>query len=94
MTRRPKSRRGGPSISIGVQRDAAIDGLPTGRSRRGGPGRGQGAKPLDGTPRTEVRRFRCTEAQAAEIDGACESRGRDLSDVARELLLAWARGAQ
>ena len=50
-----------------------------------------GPKPRDGVPRTETRRFRCTEAQAAEIDAACEAAGRDLSDVTRELLLAWAR---
>lgn len=59
---------------------------------RGGLRPGSGPKPRAGVPSRETRRFRCSEAEAAEIDEACAARGRQLSDVARELLLAWARG--
>lgn len=58
---------------------------------RGGAREGTGPKPRAGVPSGEVRRFRCSEAEAAEIDAACAAAGRRLSDVARELLLRWAR---
>jgi hypothetical protein len=58
----------------------------------GGRRPGAGRKPRAGAPADETLRFRCSEAEAAEIQGACAAAARDLSDVARELLLAWARG--
>lgn len=60
-------------------------------TRRGGPRPNSGPKPRAGSPSRETLRFRCSEAEAAKIDAALEAAGRDLSDVARELLLAWAR---
>lgn len=89
MTRRPKPRRGTvePTPEV-VERVRRIF------SRRGGPGRGQGAKPRAGVASGEVIRARCSESEKAEILDACSERGRDLSDVTRELLLAWARGEQ
>lgn len=53
-----------------------------------------GPKPRAGTTSTETLRFRCSEAEAAEILDACRARRRDMSDVARDLLLAWARGGE
>ena len=47
--------------------------------------------PDTGQRRDEVKRFRASEAEVAEIEAACQERGRKLSDVARELLLEWAR---
>jgi hypothetical protein len=38
-----------------------------------------------------VIRLRVTEADKAEIQAACLAAGRDMSEVALELLLAWAR---
>lgn len=47
-------------------------------------------------PDAEVRRsvdlhILASEAEAAEIHAACATAERDLSAVARELLIAWAR---
>lgn len=61
------------------------------RRAHGGARPGSGQPPRAGVPSGETRRFRCSEAEAAEIDAACNAAGRRLSDVARELLLAWAR---
>jgi hypothetical protein len=44
-----------------------------------------------GQPRARVIRFRVAESEAAEIHAAL-SEGEILSDVLRELALAWARG--
>ncbi len=60
---------------------------------RGGSRPGAGRKPAAGTRRTESIHFLASEAEAAEIRAACAERDRDLSDVARELLLRWARRA-
>lgn len=58
---------------------------------RGGARPGTGPKPRAGVPSAETLRYRASEAEKAEIVAACEAAGRDHSDVARELLLAWAR---
>lgn len=50
-----------------------------------------GPKHRAGAPSSETLRFRCSEAEAQKIREACAKRARELSDVARELLLAWAR---
>ena len=62
----------------------ALDQFATGRARTG-------PKPRAGVTSSETLRFRCSPAERARIEGACLAAGRDLSDVARELLLAWAR---
>lgn len=60
--------------------------------RRIAPARlGAGRKPRAGAASDETLRYRCSEAEKAEIIAACRAIGRDHSDVARELLLAWAR---
>ncbi len=58
---------------------------------RGGRRVGAGRKPAAGVRRTVDLHILASEAEAAEIQAACEARGRSLSDVARELLLRWAR---
>lgn len=58
---------------------------------RGGCREGAGRKAEAGTPRSVTLRFLCSEAEAAEIQAACADTDRTLSDVARELLLSWAR---
>lgn len=50
-----------------------------------------GPKPRAGVTSSETLRFRCSPGERAEIEAACCAAGRDLSDVVRELLLAWAR---
>lgn len=51
----------------------------------------RGRTPDAGEPRIELLRFRVSESESAEIHAALNERNRKLSDVARELLLAWAR---
>lgn len=58
---------------------------------RGGRRPGAGRPLVAGTKRKVDLHILASEAEAAEIQGACFERGRDLSDVARELLLQWAR---
>lgn len=52
-----------------------------------------GRKPRAGIESSEVIRARCSEAEKAEILAACAAANRPLSDVARELLLHWARSS-
>lgn len=57
----------------------------------GGTRPGAGRPAARGAARGEVIRLRVTEADKAEIQAACLAAGRDMSAVALELLLAWAR---
>lgn len=57
----------------------------------GGSRPGAGRPAARGAARGEVIRLRVTEADKAEIQAACLAAGRDMSAVALELLLAWAR---
>lgn len=57
----------------------------------GGARPGAGRPTARGPARDEVIRLRVTEADKAEIQAACLAADRDMSEVALELLLAWAR---
>lgn len=88
MTRRSKPRahlQVGHPPPPGVEHAVDCECDQHGRRVRPGP------KPRAGEPSSETLRFRCTTREAKQIYDACSERGRDLSDVARELLLAWAR---
>lgn len=64
---------------------AAVDDVERSQRPRTGPPH------RAGSPSSETLRFRCSEAESMEIQAACDLEERTLSDVARELLLAWAR---
>lgn len=71
----------------GPSRPKATPEQPT----HGGARPGAGRPAARGEARGEVIRLRVTEADKAEIQAACLAADRDMSEVALELLLAWAR---